>query len=473
VLTTNEVEKIGPVKVLSFASQLAAREPVYYLHPSSGFFLERFSDAPAGFLRRLLPRQDEPDELKIVASCVATNHVLWQQRWSAQLQALAEQLLNHRDNAARWSRAPLRDLRLARRQNATAAFLGSVYSKAFNHWGVELRRSGHDPEAREWFERSLEMNPDNLAARINLEYARRCERGDRSRLKLAVVRSEFSEALDKYENWWEVISQNGPVDEPTFLLQSGRVLLAAHNPRQAVSVFARCAELAPAWPLPKLWQAQSHNLAGQFTEALTIIDRIDESRQNLKGPGLAQLLVCKTLALRGLGRTNDAKAYLEQFINSHGQHVQVLAAAAGLFAANSQFDRELDLRETLLQRDSNNPELIARKGLAELRLARYEAAAATFSKALTLSPDNTHLRLLRAVAYLRGGQLEASKADYRELLKNERSLQSALFGLGGIAWREHETNVMVRYYEQFLSNSAAMTPQFNIATERLRQIRDE
>ena len=469
ILTTNEVEKIGPAKMLSFASQLAALEPIYYRHPSSGFFLERFSDAPAGSLRQLMPREEKSTE----PTLVATNHLRWQQRWSEHFHPLTEQLINLRQNAARWSQSPFKDLRFARRQNATAAFLGTVYSKAFNHWGVELRRSGQDPEAMQWFERSIEMNPDNLAARINLEYGRRCKQGDRSRLKLAWVREEFSDALGKYENWWEVMSQNGPVDEPTFLLQSGRVLLAAHNPRQAVHAFARCAELSPAWPLPKLWQAQSYNLAGQFTEALTIADGIDERRQNLKAPGLAQLVVCKTLALRGSGRTNDANAYLEQFVNSHGQHAQVLASAAGLFAANAQFDRELELRETLLQRDSNNPELMTRKGLAELRLARYEIAAATFSKALALSPTDTNLRLLRAVAYLRGGQLEASKADYGELLKNEASAQSALFGLGGIAWREQETNVMIRYYEQFLSNSATLTPQFNIATERLRQIRDE
>jgi hypothetical protein len=81
--------------------------------------------------------------------------------------------------------------------------------------------------------------------------------------------------------------------------------------------------------------------------------------------------------------------------------------------------------------------------------------------------------LLRAVAYLRAGKLEAAKADYRELLKNPDASQTALFGLGGIAWRENDTNTMIQYYERFLSNSTALTPQFNTATERLRQIQDE
>jgi len=473
VLTTKDVEKIRPVEMLSLASQLAAPGPLYYLHPSSGIFLEEFSDAPAGLIQRLSPRGDEILDAKLAADCIATNDQTWQQQWTEHLHDLAEQLVKLRQSAARWSQSPFKDLRLAKRQNATAGFLGAVYSKAFNHWGVEVRRSGNDPEAEEWFQRSIEMNPDNLAARINLEYARRCVQGDRSRLKMTLVREEFSEALGKYENWWEVISQNGPVDEPTFLLQSGRVLLAAHNPRQAANKFARCAELAPGWPAPRLWQAQSLNIARQFSRALELTEQLNANRQGLKGPGLAQLLICRTVALRGLDRTNDAAVYLEQFVNEHGEQVPVLNAAASLYSLSSQFEKELNLREILAQRSPGNVECLAQKGLVEIKLARFETAAATLTKALSLSPNDENVRLLRAVAYLRGGQLEAAKTDYRELLKTADASQSALFGLGGIAWREHDTNTMTRYYEQFLSNSAAITPQFNIATERLRQIRDE
>jgi len=474
VLPTNRTERIGPVKLLSLGSQLAASEPLFYLHPSSGFFLERFSDEPIGLVHRLLPRQEDGSVVEKPGSdLVATNNLIWQQRWAENLHALTEQLANLRLKAARLSRPPFRGLRLARRQNATAAFLGAIYSKAFNHWGVEIRRTGHESEAAEWFRRSIEMNADNLAARINLEYTTRCERGDPARLKVTWVREEFSETLGKYEDWWDVLSQNGPVDEPTFLLQSGRVLLAVHNPRQAVSAFARCVELSPAWPAPRLWQAQCYNITRQFDQALELTEQLDAHRQGLKGPGLAELVICRTMALRGAGRTNAAATYLEQFVSEHGEYVQVLNAAAGLYAASTQFELELKLRETMVQRNSNNPELLAKKGLAELRLARYEAAIATFGKALTLEPADVNTRLLRAIAFLRGGQLEASKADYRELLKNADASQKALFSLGGIAWREHDTNAMVRYYEQFLSNSAAMTPQFNVASERLRQLRDE
>lgn len=474
VLPTNRVEKLGPANLLALISRFAAGEPVMYLHPSSGFFFEKFADEPHGSAHRLVPRPTgeiapPPPSDQIVAA----NEQIWQARWAKDLDALTKQFTDIRQAAVRWSRPPFKWLRLAKRQNTTVSVLGAAYSKSLNYWGVQARRAGHETEARDWFRRAIELNPDNLSARINLEYTARLMKEPRFRFTLALAKQQFPDLLSKYESWWEVISQNGPVDEPTFLLQTGRVLLSTRNPRQAADAFARSAELLPDWLAPKLWQAQSFNLLRDFTKALALTDRIQTTNPQLKGRGLAQLLLCRTTALRQLGRTNEAAVYLEQFLAEQGTHNEVLAAAASLRAANGQFQQELELRETLLQRDPNNAELLARKGLAELRLGRNEPAIATLTRALTLSPGDANTRLLRAVAYLSAGQLDASKTDYQELLRKPERSQSALFGLGGIAWREHDTNAVIQYYQQFLSNSAAMSPQFNLATERLRQLSDE
>jgi hypothetical protein len=46
----------------------------------------------------------------------------------------------------------------------------------------------------------------------------------------------------------------------------------------------------------------------------------------------------------------------------------------------------------------------------------------------------------------------------------------ALFGLGAIAWRKHETNAAVNYYEQYLSNAIPGSTQFKIASQRLQEL---
>ena len=75
------------------------------------------------------------------------------------------------------------------------------------------------------FERAIELNPENLTARINLRYAERCQRGDKERLKAISIQNKFSELFAKHDNWREILKANGPVDEASFLFRTGRVLL--------------------------------------------------------------------------------------------------------------------------------------------------------------------------------------------------------------------------------------------------------
>lgn len=471
---TNRSERISAPDLTTWLSRCVERGPVVYLHPSAGFYMEPFVGVPNGFVYRLVPRANgERADAAHPAANFAANEQIWQQRWAGGLGALARQFADARQGATRWSRPPLKPLRLTVRYNATVSVLSATCSKSLNSWGVEARRSGHEQEATEWFRRAIELNPGNLAAQINLEYATRCQNGDGARLKVTWVKEQFPEVFGKYDGWWEVLSRDGAVDEPTYLLQTGRVLLATRNPRQATEAFARCAVLATNWLSPKLWLAHSHNLTRNFVPALEVTDALQADRQGLKGHGLAQLLFCRAASLRGLGRTNDAAALIEQYVSEYGAHSQVLAAAANLYAANSEFQRELDLREVLLERDPNNPESLVKKGLVELRLSRHEEAIATLTRALSIAPENGNARLLRAVACLRAGRLEASKADYLELLKQPDQSQNALFGLGTVAWRKNDTNAVMQYYHQYLSNNAAISPQFNLVTERLRQLAEE
>jgi tetratricopeptide (TPR) repeat protein len=263
------------------------------------------------------------------------------------------------------------------------------------------------------------------------------------------------------------------VDEPTFLLHTGRTYLNGGNPRQALDAFARSAELAPRWVAPKLWQAQSENLLGNFSAAVALTEDLSIVESHLKEAGLSQLLFVRAVALHRSGRTNEAGAYVERFATAHQQETAVISAAAALCANAGLFRAELKWREMLLQREPDRIDWLVKKGQAELRLDNYEAAMQTLTRAVTLAPANGNARLFRAIAALKAGRMEEARSDYRELLKQPDHSQSALFGLGGIAWRTHDTNAMIQYYQAFLSNSAAATPQAVVVTQRLKEWQDE
>lgn len=470
---TNRTETLRPAQLLAAVQQGATHEPVVYLQPSSGFFFEIFAATPRGWIQQLEPRPPENSVRPASIPSVAANEQLWQARWTNQLAARAAQFEASRARAARWTQPPLQTFKLSSRANETATLLAGAYSKVLNHWGVLAQRAGRPPEAGLWFHRALAFDPDNLAARINLEFATRCQRGDSNRLTLAWLRETHPKQLARYERWADVISRSGPVDEPTFLFHTGRMYLAARNPRQALEAFARSTELAGDWVAPKLAQAQCHNLLGHYDATLALTDETSLSAARLKGPARAQWLQARATALWRTGQTNAAVALVNSVAAEHRGETVVLLGAAEFLANSGRFADELNWRVELWQRDPKRLEWIIKKGHAELRAGQTEAAIGTLTQALVLEPASPSARLFRAVAALRAGKLEDARQDYEKLLQDPASAPSALFGLGGIAWHERDTNAMILYYQAFLTNSAAAAPQAALANQRLKDWQDE
>ncbi len=473
-LGTNTSGRITPEVLLKTVASLAEKEAVFYAHPSSGLFFEKFSGEPRGTVHRLVLRPGKDvSAVPLTPVQLTNNERLWQERWSSHIGKRAAQIASQRADSARWKSSSLKWLHIHERENATAAFLSGAYSKAMNHWGVQLQRAGRGSEATEWFHRAIELNPANLAALINLEYAGRRARGETAPLAMSWAREHFAEAFDHYASWYEVISGNGPVDEPTYLLQTGRLLLTTKNPRQAVAAFKRCAELCPNWPMPKLFEAQSHNQTDAFERALGLTTELEGKAELFRGAGLARLLQCRVNALRGLNRTNEAWETIERYASKHATHGEVLSTAATLCGEGGKFERELELLVALSARVKPDTGLLTRRGLAEFRLGQNRQAAETLTRALDLAPDDVQARLLRAVVRHADGQTDGARADYELLLKNPGGAQPALFGLGSMAWSVQDTNAAIRYYEQFMSNNAAASPQAGVVSERLKQMREE
>ncbi len=474
ILGTNTAERITPDVLVKTLVSLAKKEAIFYAHPSSGLFFERFAGESKGAVHRLTLRTNEDISVPpLTAVQLTDNERLWQDRWSSHIGKRLAQFISQRAEAMRWKSSSLKWLRVTERENATAAFLSGAYSKAMNHWGVQLQQAGRSGEATQWFRRAIESDPANLAALINLEYAQRRSRGKNAPLAMSWAREHFAEAFEHYESWYDVISRNGPVDEPTYLLQTGRLLLATGNPRQAVTAFKRCTELCPNWPMPKLFEAQSYNQTGAFERALELTTGLESQSELFRGAGLARLLECHVTAQRGLNRTNEAWEAIEQYVSKHAMQGDVISTAAMLCSTGGRIERELELLVALSARMKPDAGLLTRRGLAEFRLGRNKQAAETLTHALDLAPDDAQTRLFRAVARVGDGQTDAARADYELLLKNPGSAQPALLGLGNISWSAQDTNAAILYYEQFMSNNASATPQASVVSERLKQMRDE
>jgi len=462
-----------PRELADLISGFSAHETVVYLHPSSGFFLEPFTDQPRGSVHYLVPcTAENAAGEKLADGIVATNEQIWQQRWTNHLETLAGQIRDLSGPGPVWAAPWLRDLLLTTEKNVTASFLGAAYSKDLNYWGVELQRVGRWREAGLWFARALELNPDNLAARINVAYNTQYQEGKSTRLDGPAVQLQFRDLFSEYRNWPQVLGIGGPVDEPTFLFRTGRVLLTSGNDLQALRAFARCAELAPDWVVPKLWLAQSHLRLRNFAAALELTDSLLLSSQQMKGPGLADLLDCRVAAMRGLGRTSEATACIESFVSLYQKQDEVLSTAADLYTRSGQPGKALPLLDELVKREPSQAGWLVKKGFAQLQLAQRKAAIETLTQALSRAPADNQARLYRAAAYSGEGQLDLARADYEKVLSTSANSPVALFELGGIAWQQGDTNAAIHYYRQYLSNGIPKSPRFALASQRLRQMKN-
>jgi tetratricopeptide (TPR) repeat protein len=412
--------------------------------------------------------QDRPAE----AEASEQNEQRWQERWNTKLKGLADQT-HSQPKFATWTNLLSRSLHVKPERNATLSLLCATYSKSLNYWGVRMQRLGRWREAGSWFERSIELSPENLAARINLAYNQRAQNGNRARLEADAVKVEFGALLDQYHTWLEVLNRNGLVDEPSVLFEMARSLLASKNNYQAVRQMERCVELAQDWLEPKLWLALGFIDLRDFSSALRVTDMAQPNSERAGAQELAQLLFCRTTALHGLGRTNEALDGIAGFVRAHDNSAEILAATAEVFAQNLQFEESLLALEPLLRREPNDPKLLERKGMAELQLGRYESAIATFGRALAAEPTNDDLRLQRAVARMGAGQLNEAGEDYQALLQTTRNSPNALYGLGGIAWRKHETNAAIQFYRQYISASSPESPQYKLAAARLKHLQPQ
>jgi tetratricopeptide (TPR) repeat protein len=468
VTQINQLGQIAPDGLVGMIRVWCANERVFYAHPSSGLFFEEFSAENAGALHQLFPR----DQTRVAGS-IAETQAAWQNIWDKRLAGFAERFAAQRKADARWSDARLKWLKIEPKENTTISLVAAAASKALNAWSVKLLRAGQTTNAIAWLDRSIALNPKNLSALINREFVARCVRGETNRLTVQWVRQNLHDAFGAHDNWWEAISRNGPVDEPTFLLQSGRFYMATRNPRQAIECFERARELSPRWLMPQLAEAQARNMIRDHARALELVGDIQARDGNLRAPGRAQLLLCHATALRGLNRAEEARTLIERNVAANTAAPEMISAAATLYAEEKNFDREVDLLAKLEPLVRTDAAFFTRRGLAEFRAGRFKSAEQSLTSALNLAPSDVSSRALRAMARLSSGETEAARADYAELLKIAGGLQPALLGLGNLAFRERDTNAAIRFYEQFISNSPALSPQSSAVRERLNQLRED
>jgi tetratricopeptide (TPR) repeat protein len=468
---------LSPLGILGMLNRLSTSNSICYLNPSFGYYFERFYQEPQGLVYPLktLP-EDTLLPLPLDQKQIAENESFWTQAVAAESPKIAAMLAQQSDlasgtqpdakNAVEWL---LQHLHISPEPDANAILTGIYYSRSLNFWGVQLQRAGELDRAAVRFNDALKLNPDNIAAKVNLEFNHTLRTGAAMEVNSDAVTSD---QFGKYRNWNELISLCGPFDETSFCFENGVVLVQGGLLKQALQPFTRVRQLAPDNLATRLWLAQLYIFSRQPDRALEAMHDplTTPARFGLTATNATELNVLTAAAHFQKNEIAAGSALLEREMDLHPDDSTLFTATAQAYMMRGLYPNAIAVINRQLARTPDDPKWLFGRGLAFQQMTNYDNAIADFSRILNLQTNNPDALFNRAVAYLQSDRLDLSRADYRQLQSAYTNEFKVAYGLGEIATRQHNTNEAIRNYRIYLAHAPTNSAEFKTVRERLTQL---
>jgi tetratricopeptide (TPR) repeat protein len=471
VVTTNLARLplvLSSDNLVRFMYLVTRNYPVYYLHPSFGYYFEALYFKPRGVVYELKPYTTNTTQPPMMTDeDFKANQSFW----------------------ARMESGPLKSLPALAKLDSDAEATAIDYAVALDYWGTELQKAGHLKEARHQFAEAVEINSNNFIARINLEYNERLQKGDHRPIDSDEI---FYKALALYHGFLPMLKYNGPVDEPGLDLLLGQALANGRNLGQAKLLFERRLQLLPDDPDGELAMAKTYVDLRQPAKALALVRKLHGSSKI----NAWELARCEALAYMSSQDYSTAERVLHDAVRADPTDENRVATLAdyfrlrGLEASRQGNAREaalwftnaltnLNLQLQLLASPSHNtaatmevPETLLKKAEVEMKLRSYNAAVSTLGQVLELQPDDYTALLNRALAEAALKQYPAAKDDYKALRKLLPGHTYVVdIGLADLAAAEKNSAEEINCLERYVKSAPEDSADFKRASQRLGKLK--
>ncbi len=405
-------DRLHDFELVHLLEKLSTTHPVYYLHPSFGYYFERFYMEPHGLVYEMKPCPTNVWLMPPPAPAqISENQAFWKNAIENDLPPILKAMQKPESPAisSRWQRFVAF---LTAKRDRTAALVGGYYSQALDYWGVELGKAGLIAEAGECFGQAQKFNPGNVSARINAEFNQNLLAGKEPVIQTSKA---IADSLGGERNLTRFINVDGPFDDPGFCLAMGTGFTKGGLYREAAQQFDRVRALAP------------DNIAGNLL--------------------LAQLFIIA-----------------EKYTNLMSYcYPSAQGSSNALVAANRALSMAPDNQEALFL-----------KSATLLELGSYSEAIPILTRLLSVQTNNNSrltVQFNRAIAYLHSDQLDQAKQDYEVLAKANPKVYQIYYGLGEIAYRQKDPAAAVKNYELYLANAPAGTHEAEFVNTRLQGLK--
>jgi Flp pilus assembly protein TadD len=473
IVKPTDMGGVAPIEIFGMIDSLVKSNSVSYLHPSYGYYFERFYQEPHGLSYAMKLLSDKtllPPALD--KNLIAENESFWTELVTtlgpSVDKALAQSLIHQYDGNTLpgWL---LMHLHAQPVVNQNAIIVGMFCSRSLDAWGVQLQRAGELEKAAQRFQEARRFNPDNIVADINLAFNETLRAGKPLDIDLGRVSADN---FGKYRNWNTLVTANGPLDDLTFCFEAGFQMAQNGFFRQSAREFERVRQLDPKNLIARLQLAQIYLLNRLPERAL------DSIREPLTQPALYGLnennsTGLSILAAAGYFQKDDVATgvrLLETEVARHPDDNDLLTATTQAFFNHGLYTNALRVIDRKLARTPDDHDWLFGRGYACIQMGAYEDSIKAMTRVLQIATNNESARFNRALAYLQSDQLDAARADYRQLQLTYTNAYPVAYGLAEIAWRKKENAESLRNYQIYLANAPTNTPEFSTVRERLRQL---
>ncbi len=461
-----EVKEVAPRDLIQLLTDLRRSHEIYYLHPSFGYYFEKFYLKPRNlvYLMEAYPTNAVAAPL-LTAEEFRANDQFWQD-CQEQLQPLRKQMSSTGQSNQK-----------KRSDFSYATFMiGGIYSRCLNFLGVEHQKAGHLKEAADYFASALQFNPKNPSAFINRAYNEQLQAGERQSI---LGTEEAKEMLQPYHGNIElVLNMNGPIDEPQACFGMSQVFARGHNLRQAMQQLQRAAELDPAYYEARVSLATVY-AGNQPDQALQEVANIRAfpALQSVIATNPLPLIRAEALAYAAKKNMDKATDLLHAAQQKYPQAVSPFATEAQIYLANQDVTNALAVLERQIKIQTNKVPALLNYGQVKMQTKAAGEAIPYFTRALEQDPQNRVVLMNRAAACLDAGERDPSKLDlaekdYQTLLANlSKPPHWVYYGLGEVFFKKKQAEQAIEYYQKYLKLVPKDLPEAIQIQERIKQLK--
>lgn len=393
--------KVEQPIIQELLARIAASNTVVYLHASFGYFFERMYPTPAGSVSKLTlykPEQVLPPAL--TPEVISLNQDLWKETLPFVDQLQSVRKLDIPDGN----------------------YVITNYSKALNAWGVALQRNGKVDEARDYFNRALSLNSNNLSAQINLDFNDTLKTGKVSEEKLKLFEEQF-------RSWNSMLVHGGPVDHPEFCVALGDIFVNQFQYRQAAQEYSRVAEVRPREIRARIGLAKAYVYGGWLDKALGEINSIPKDFPEMAVIHKLELASLEAAALFNKGELDAAEQRLQKARADFPNFNAPTQSLLELYRVSGKYTNALNLVDEQIKRSSPTnylPQM--QKAELLINIEQFERAHEVLAKLLVNNPKLTEAMLLNTFAYIQEGKLDQALKTVTQILeKNSDNVQARVY----------------------------------------------